>query len=84
MSNPAPTVGRIVHFQTYGTPGGEHASEPIAAIITGVREVQYDPTLPVTFEADLFAIYPNGTSHKTSIPFAEEPTPGHWNWPPRV
>lgn len=82
MTNPAPSIGRIVHFQTFGTPGGEHLPEPITAIITGVRDmpVPHDGHADV----DLFAIYPNGTSHKTSIPFAAEPTPGHWNWPPRV
>lgn len=31
-----PTVGRIVHYQSYGTPNGEFKSEPRAAIITGV------------------------------------------------
>lgn len=82
MTNPAPSIGRIVHFQTFGTPGGEHLPEPIAAIITGVRD------MPVPQDGqpniDLFAIYPNGTSNKMNIPFAAEPTPGHWNWPPRV
>jgi len=31
-----PTVGRIVHYQSYGSPGGEYRSEPRAAIITEV------------------------------------------------
>lgn len=72
----SPTVGRIVHFQTYGTPGGEHPSEPIAAIVTAVHD---------SGVADLFAIYPNGTSHKTGVMHApaDIPTPGYWNWPPR-
>jgi hypothetical protein len=83
MSAPTPSVGRIVHFQTYGTPGGEHPSEPIAAIITAVRAAGPVPEHGVPY-VDLFAIYPNGTSHKSDIPFAEDPTPGHWNWPPRV
>jgi hypothetical protein len=78
-----PSVGRIVHFQTYGTPGGEHPSEPIAAVITAVHDNFGTDKHPET-RVDLFALYPNGTSHKTNIPFAEEPTPGHWNWPPRV
>lgn len=77
-----PSVGRIVHFQTYGTPGGEHQSEPIAAIITAVHPAGSDDDRPP--QVDLFAIYPNGTSHKTGVKYAENPTPGHWNWPPRV
>ena len=31
-----PSVGRIVHYMAYGTPGGEYKSEPRAAIVTGV------------------------------------------------
>lgn len=35
MSSP-PTVGRIVHYKSYGTPGGEYEPECRAAIITSV------------------------------------------------
>jgi hypothetical protein len=31
-----PTVGRIVHYVSYGTPGGEYASECRAAVVTEV------------------------------------------------
>lgn len=72
---PVPTIGRIVHFQTYGSAGGAHPSEPMAAIVTGTY---------ANDDVNLFVIYENGTSHKHGIPFAAEPTPGHWNWPPRV
>ena len=34
----APSVGRIVHYVSYGTPGGEYASECRAAIVTEVPE----------------------------------------------
>jgi hypothetical protein len=33
-----PSVGRIVHYQAYGTPGGEYKSVPRAAIVTDVTE----------------------------------------------
>ena len=33
---PAPSIGRIVHYQSYGTPGGEFLPEPRAAIIASV------------------------------------------------
>lgn len=36
MDFPAPTVGRIVHYVSYGTPGGEYSSQCRAAIITEV------------------------------------------------
>ncbi|AXK88837.1 hypothetical protein SAMN05421776_108232 [Nocardia farcinica] len=78
-----PSIGRIVHFQTYGTPGGEHASEPTAAIITGVHDHDGTSQHPET-RVDLFVIYPNGTSHKRAVPFSETPKAGHWSWPPRV
>lgn len=73
--SPLPTIGRTVHFQTHGTLGGEHPSQTVAAIVTGIHPAA---------AADLFVIYPNGTSHKEMVPWASEPTPGHWNWPPRV
>lgn len=33
---PQPSVGRIVHYVSYGTPGGEYASQCRAAIVAGV------------------------------------------------
>jgi hypothetical protein len=69
-----PTVGRIVHYQSYGTPGGEFLPEPRAAIIA---EVHDDGTCNVV------VFNPSGLFFNR-VPFSEEPTPGHWNWPPRV
>ncbi|MGI5216253.1 hypothetical protein [Nocardia sp. CA-290969] len=71
-----PSISRDVHYQTYGTPGGEFLPAPTAAKITHVHE---DGST-----VDLFVMYRDGTSNKAKIPFAEVPTPGHWNWPPRV
>ena len=34
-----PSVGRIVHYVSYGTPGGEYGSECRAAVVTEVGEV---------------------------------------------
>lgn len=39
MTEQKPSVGRIVHYQSYGTPNGEFLPEPRAAMITEVREV---------------------------------------------
>jgi hypothetical protein len=33
----APSIGRIVHYHSYGTPGGEYQPEPRAAIITEIH-----------------------------------------------
>lgn len=38
-----PSVGRIVHYLSYGTPGGEYAPECRAAIIAGVPPAGVGP-----------------------------------------
>lgn len=70
-----PTIGRIVHYQSYGTPNGEYLPEPRAAIVTAVHK---DGVI------DAAVVNPTGFFFNQDLPFAEEPTPGHWNWPPRV
>ena len=74
MSQPQPTVGRIVHYQSYGTPGGEFLPAPRAAIVAEVHEGG-EVTVVVLNHTGLFF---------NRVPFADAPTPGHWNWPPRV
>ena len=70
-----PSVGRVVHYQSYGTPGGEYLPEPRAAIIS---EVQSEDLV------GLVVMNPTGLFFNRDVPFSEEPKPGHWNWPPRV
>ena len=74
--NPLPTIGRVVHYQRFGTPNGEHLSEPSAAIITQVLNEQ-------TGFCNLFVMNPSGL-YFNPTPYSPEPKPGHWNWPPRV
>ncbi len=40
MTGMTPSVGRIVHYVSYGTPGGEYGQECRAAIITAVDSVE--------------------------------------------
>ena len=68
-----PTVGRIVHYQAYGTPGGEYPSVPRAAMIAAVLE---------DGECDLVVFNPQGLFFNR-CKFSEKPVPGCWNWPPR-
>lgn len=75
-----PTVGRIVHYQSYGTPNGEYLPLPRAAVITEVNEGQNDGRNSVA----LCVLNPTGLFFNTDVPFALTPTPGHWNWPPRA
>jgi hypothetical protein len=70
-----PSVGRIVHYQSHGSPNGQHKSEPRAAVVTEV----YPDT-----GVGLCVLNPTGMYFDRNVPFAETPTPGHWNWPPYV
>ena len=76
MSEQKPSIGRIVHYQKYGTPGGEHLSTPSAAVITEVLDVETNKVQLCVLNAN--GIYFNPTE------FSPEPKPGHWSWPPRV
>ncbi len=80
MSEQRPSVGRVVHYQSFGTPGGEYTSQPRAAIITAVqwREGTQPPVI------SLCILNPTGMFFNLDVPFSAEPKPGHWNWPPRV
>lgn len=69
-----PSIGRVVHYQSLGTPNGEHPSAAYAAIVTAVDGER----------VSLFVMYPNGTSNKSAVPYSDEPRAGHWSWPPRV
>ncbi|HXJ25919.1 MAG TPA: hypothetical protein VNH17_09470, partial [Streptosporangiaceae bacterium] len=60
-----PSVGRIVHYVSYGTPGGEYSRECRAAIIT---EVTSHPTLPetVSLNVGLCVFNPKGMFFNTA------------------
>lgn len=75
---PFPSIGRVVHYQAYGTPGGEFMPEARAAIITRVGDG--------SGEVGLAVLNPTGLFFNASVQHAPDdyPTPGHWNWPPRV
>lgn len=82
-----PSVGRIVHYVSYGTPGGEYGKECRAAIVT---EVNGD-------FAGLCVLNPTGQFFNRSIPHDEGLSPegtslcggkaydaSTWHWPARV
>lgn len=70
--NQSPSIGRIVHYMKYGTPGGEHPMEASPAIITKVSDDN--------LTCHLFVMNPNGCYFNLT-PYSEEPKPGHWSWP---
>jgi len=81
-----PSVGRIVHYVSYGTPGGEYGKECRAAIVTEVPEGVADPQT-----IGLCVLNPTGQFFNRTVPYhdgAGEPgnpdcTEPHENGPHR-
>ncbi len=70
-----PTVGRIVHYQSHGSPNGQHKSAPRAAVVTEVGEGGV---------LGLAVLNPTGMYFDRGVKFSETPAAGCWNWPPRT
>ncbi len=72
-----PSVGRIVHYTSYGTPGGEFPSVCRAAIIAEVCEEAAD------VEAGLLglAVFNPQGLYFNRVPYSAEPKGGTWHWP---
>jgi hypothetical protein len=75
-----PSIGRVVHYVSYGTPGGEYGKECRAAIVT---EVENDHTV------GLFVANPTGIFLNRGVVFDDdddraERRGGSWHWPERV
>jgi hypothetical protein len=77
-----PSIGRIVHYFSYGTPGGEYKRECRAACITEVYwQHTYDeagnktgPSVPDPEQHVSLAVYnPTGMFFNGGIPFDEGP-----------
>jgi len=73
-----PSVGRVVHYVAYGTPGGEFpAGICRAALITECDTA--------TSAVGLCVLNPTGQYFNRNIPQDEEKhLPGTWHWPERV
>jgi hypothetical protein len=72
---PIPSVGRMVHYQAYGTPNGEYKSVPRAAIVTEVVDAEMGTV-------HLCVLNPTG---QFFIPNVKQGNAGgEWNWPPFV
>lgn len=66
-------IGAVVHYHSYGTPNGEFVPEPRPAIVSVIKE---DGVICAT------VFNPDGFYFNKDLPFAETPTPGHWNFIP--
>lgn len=82
----APKVGNIVHYRSYGTPGGEYPSECRDALVIEVPDTA--KTTPYGgcpngtggfWEADLAIFTPTGVFFNTRCQSGDEG--GAWHWP---
>lgn len=87
-TNQTPSVGRIVHYVSYGTPGGEYSSECRAAIIT---ETNTSDTVGLCVFNPTGQFFNRTVSHDELPPpdkiLPHERTshkPGTWHWPERA
>jgi hypothetical protein len=76
------SVGRVVHYVSYGTPGGEYGSQCRAAIVTAVQDAE---------RVDLAVLNPTGLFFNQGCRYEHEdngpggaPRGGTWHWPERV
>lgn len=78
---PSPTVGRIVHYVSYGTPAGEYPSACRAAVVTEVDDDHQTVGLAV--------LNPEGMFFNRHVPCRQPPMGGgapggSWHWPERA
>lgn len=82
-----PSVGRVVHYTAYGTPGGEFpAGVCRAAVITEVGHPsgvisQENVTVP---HVGLCVLNPTGQFFNRGVPYDANKRPGSWHWPERT
>jgi hypothetical protein len=72
-----PSIGRIVHYHAYGTPGGEFKSVPRAAVVTDIVDEAEEIGVCVLNPSGIFF-------HRVKHAPGDVPLAGHWNWPPKV
>ncbi len=85
MAEQVPSVGRIVHYVAYGTPGGEFPAGICRAAI--VTEAGYFSAAgePATWKAGLCVLNPTGQFFNRGLMQDEtQRQPGTWHWPERV
>jgi len=80
-----PSVGRRVHYVSYGTPGGEYTKQCRAATVSEVPSDENSRSvvgLVVLNPTGLFfhSLAAGGCSYDDS----EDPRGGTWHWPERV
>ena len=83
-----PSVGRIVHYVSYGTPGGEYQSQCRAAVVTDVNgaPIGEDGVARSKTEVvvSLAILNPTGMFFNLDLPYSEDHKGGTWHWPEQV
>ena len=85
-----PSVGRIVHYVSYGTPGGEYTSQCRAAIVAGVPVGALPPADgPLAWNSDavvldLVVLNPTGMFFNRCPQSEDNHAGGTWHWPEAV
>lgn len=78
-----PSVGRIVHYVSYGTPGGEYGKECRAAIVTQVN----GPGADEHERVGVAVLNPSGMFFHEDLPELDPAVYGYrggtWHWPER-
>lgn len=81
MTQQIPSVGRIVHYVSYGTPGGEYTSECRAAVIAAVPTAVWEgDAQPV----DLVVFNPTGLFFNCCPQDEDTKRGGTWHFPERI
>lgn len=87
-----PSVGRVVHYRSYGTPGGEYGSECRAAVVTEVpKYLVAEPMDGCPNGTDgewivsLAVLGPSGAFFDRNVALDEDShAGGTWHWPERT
>jgi hypothetical protein len=88
---PTPRVGSIVHYVSYGTPGGEYTSQCRAAIVTAVPDILSGGLYGKVPDVHLCVLNPEGFFFNQNVQYddpadhdpgnGEGPRGGTWHWP---
>lgn len=74
-----PTIGRIVHYVSFGTPGGEYTSECRAAIVAGIPKRTRSAS---SKGEDLVVLNPTGLFfNQRCLQDEDGKAGGTWHWP---
>lgn len=76
----APSVGRVVHYTSYGSVGGKFAPTCRAAVVTAVHPAVEGAPLTV----DLCVMNPTGLFFDQELTEGDPGVGGSWHWPERV